>query len=138
MAFDGRVAAIPRGASSCGVRARAQVTTLFGTYEPRARSRHTMLPILTVLFLISYGLMTLLIVEQGSTIQSQRTMIQQLLGDSQELAGMRVRAHNEALSRQAQNKNQEPTSSADAPSTQAPSKQAAPAGKARTDHGGKV
>ena len=97
-----------------------------------------MLPLLVVLFLISYGLMTLLIVEQGSTIQSQRTMIQQLLGDSQELAGMRVRAHNEALSRQAQNKNQEPTSSADAPSTQAPSKQAAPAGKARTDHGGKV
>ena len=97
-----------------------------------------MLPLLVVLFLISYGLMTLLIVEQGSTIQSQRTMIQQLLGDSQELAGMRVRAHNEALSRQAQNKNQEPTSSADAPSTQAPSKQAAPAGNARTDHGGKV
>jgi hypothetical protein len=48
-----------------------------------------MLPILTVLFLISYGLMTLLIVEQGSTIQSQRTLIQQLLGDSTELSALK-------------------------------------------------
>ena len=37
-----------------------------------------MLPVLTVLFLISYGLMTLLIVEQGTTIQAQRTLIHQL------------------------------------------------------------
>ena len=51
-----------------------------------------MLPILTVLFLISYGLMTLLIVEQGSTIQSQRTLIQQLLGDSTELSALKGKA----------------------------------------------
>ena len=48
-----------------------------------------MLPILTVLFLISYGLMTLLIVEQGTTIQAQRTLIQQLIGDSTELAALK-------------------------------------------------
>ncbi len=51
-----------------------------------------MLPILTALFLISYGLMTLLIVEQGSTIQSQRTLIRQLLGDSSELAAMKAKS----------------------------------------------
>ena len=50
-----------------------------------------MLPILTVLFLLSYGLMTLLIVEQGSTIQSQRAMIQLLLGDSSELFAMKAK-----------------------------------------------
>ena len=51
-----------------------------------------MLPLLTVLFLISYGLMTLLIVEQGTTIQSQRTLIQQLIGDSSELTAMKGKA----------------------------------------------
>jgi hypothetical protein len=65
------------------------VTTLFGTPEVQARSKHSLLPILTVLFLISYGLMTLLIVEQGTTIQSQRTLIQQLLGDSTELSALK-------------------------------------------------
>lgn len=100
-----------------------------------------MLPVLVVLFLVSYGLMTLLIVEQGSTIQSQRTMIRQLLGDSQELSAMKAQAvRAEALSRQAQDKNQAQTPSAQAPSTQAPSKdapvtQAAPSGKARAEGG---
>lgn len=51
-----------------------------------------MLPILTVLFLISYGLMTLLIVEQGNTIQAQRTLIQQLFGDSKELSALKGKA----------------------------------------------
>jgi len=103
-----------------------------------------MLPVLVVLFLVSYGLMTLLIVEQGSTIQSQRNMIHQLLGDSQELSAMKAKAvRAEALSRQAQDKNQAETSTAQAPSSQAPSKdapvnQVAPSGKARTDQGGKA
>jgi hypothetical protein len=102
-----------------------------------------MLPVLVVLFLVSYGLMTLLIMEQNSTIQSQRTLIQQLLGDSKELAVMKGQAvRTEALSRQAQDKNQAQTS-AQAPSTQAPStitpgSQAAPSGKTPTNQGGKA
>jgi hypothetical protein len=95
-----------------------------------------MLPILTVLFLISYGLMTLLIVEQGNTIQSQRTMIRQLLGDSQELSAMKAKAS--ALSRQAQDRNQAQAPAVQTPSTQEPATQAAPSAKARNDHGGKV
>jgi hypothetical protein len=39
------------------------------------KPKHTMLPLLTVLFLISYGLMTMLVVEQGRTIDAQRTLI---------------------------------------------------------------
>jgi len=93
-----------------------------------------MLPLLVILFLVSYGLMTLLIVEQGNTIQSQRTMIRQLLGDSQELSAMKAKA----LSRQAQDRNQAQTPSEQAPSTQVPPAQATPSGKARGEHGGKV
>ena len=44
-----------------------------------------MLPVLIVLFVISYSLMTMLIVEQGRTIDSQRSLIQSLFGDSSEL-----------------------------------------------------
>jgi hypothetical protein len=48
-----------------------------------------MLPVLVVLFLISYSLMTMLIVEQGRTIQSQRSLIQSLFHDSSELSHMK-------------------------------------------------
>jgi hypothetical protein len=91
-----------------------------------------MLPILTVLFLISYGLMTLLIVEQGSTIQSQRTLIQQLLGDSTELSALKAKAiQPQAPAPKAQAEAQ--TSSP----VQAPSTQAVPSEKASTarNHG---
>ena len=33
-----------------------------------------MLPVFVVLFLVSYGLMTLLVVEQGRTIDNQRSL----------------------------------------------------------------
>ena len=51
--------------------------------------KHTFLPLLTVLFLISYGLMVMLIVEQGNTIESQRLLIKQLFSDSAELSAMK-------------------------------------------------
>ena len=110
------------------------MTTLFASSPSDARSKHSMLPLLVILFLASYGLMTLLIVEQGNTIQSQRTMIHQLLGDSQELSAMKAKA----LSRQAQDRNQAQTSTEQAPSTQVAPTQPTPSGKARGDHGGKV
>jgi len=107
------------------------VTTLFGTPEVQTRSKHSLLPILTVLFMISYGLMTLLIVEQGSTIQSQRTLIQQLIGDSTELSALKGKGI------QQQQTEQVPTA---APPVQAqqnqsvatPSTQATPSEKQRT------
>jgi len=48
-----------------------------------------MLPLLTVLFLISYGLMAMLVVEQGRTIDSQSYLIKELFRDSSELTGMK-------------------------------------------------
>ena len=49
------------------------------------KKKRTLLPLLTVVFLFSYGLMTLLIVEQNTTIQAQKNLIQVLFGDSKEL-----------------------------------------------------
>ena len=94
-----------------------------------------MLPILTVLFLLSYGLMTLLIVEQGSTIQSQRAMIQLLLGDSSELFAMKAKnAQQHSLAtRPALKSPPAQTPSTQAPSTQA---QAKPSEKSSPTHKG--
>lgn len=44
-----------------------------------------MLPVLIVLFLLSWGLMAVLVVEQGRIIDSQRGLIQSLFTDSNEL-----------------------------------------------------
>jgi hypothetical protein len=48
--------------------------------------------LLTVLFLFSYTLMSLLIIEQGNTINSQRLLIRQLFTDSAELSAMKGKA----------------------------------------------
>jgi hypothetical protein len=91
------------------------LTTLFGTTAvppvtivapaaaapppAKAASKNSWLPLLTVLFLISYGLMTMLIVEQGSTIETQRALIRDLFRDSVELSALKgkaVRERNQA------------------------------------------
>jgi len=76
--------------------------------------------LLTVLFLFSYGLMTVLIVEQGSTIQSQRNLIKVLLRDSTELWAAKGKAigDQQMVQAQAQAQTEEKTR-ANAPSTQA-------------------
>ena len=123
------------------------LTTLFGIVDsaelkhfeaPAGPQKRGWLPLLTVLFLISYGLMTMLIVEQGRTIESQRALIRELFGDSKELSVMKMKANVErAQAAQAQSaltqapSAQNPSSqtaskapSSQAPSTQAPSTQA--------------
>jgi hypothetical protein len=56
------------------------------------KPKHTMLPVLVVLFLVSYGLMTMLVVEQGRTIETQRSLIHELFQDSAELSAIRGHA----------------------------------------------
>jgi hypothetical protein len=109
------------------------LTTLFGNSPMMPRPKHSLLPVLVVLFIFSYGLMTLLIVEQGSTIQSQHDLIHELLSDTHELAAMKGKAIREqALSRQAQAKN-DPKATNQAPLTQAPSNApSSQAGSAKT------
>ncbi len=105
------------------------MTTLFGTPEVQPSRKHSLLPVLVALFLLSYGLMTLLIVEQGTTIESQRTLIQQMLGDSKELTSMKSKAvQRQQVQTQAQ---------LDAPASspvQTPSTQATPSEKPSTAH----
>ena len=53
------------------------------------KKKHSMLPFLVVLFLISYGLLALLVVEQDRTISNQRSLINQVMGDSIELTALK-------------------------------------------------
>jgi len=68
----------------------------------KANRPAAMLPILVVLFVISYCLLTLLVFEQGQTIESQRTLIRAMLQDSNQLAALKMqiaenqRQHNQA------------------------------------------
>ena len=62
------------------------------------KKKGSLLPLLTVVFLISYGLMTMLIVEQNEAIQSQQSLIQVLLGDSKELWAMKGKALTDRVS----------------------------------------
>jgi len=108
------------------------LTTLFGNAAitatttvipavPAKPKKHNMLPVLIVLFLISYGLMTMLIVEQGRTIESQRALIHELYHDSAELAAVRGRTlqENAVVDTQHTLTAQLPSTQAQAPSTQA-------------------
>jgi hypothetical protein len=114
------------------------------------KKKRSLLPLLTVLFLFSYGLMTLLIVEQGSAIQSQSNLIKVLLRDSTELWTAKGKAisDQQMAKAQAEVKNHAPSTqmeapsaensqnpSVQAPSTQIPSTQAAP--QHRPSHAGK-
>jgi hypothetical protein len=67
-------------------------TTAVSVPAPAPRKKRTLLPLLTVVFLLSYALMTLLIVEQGAAIQSQSNLIKILIPDSHELWALKGKA----------------------------------------------
>lgn len=122
---------------------RGHLTTLFGNttlenaslMEVQAQpKKRGWLPLLTVLFLISYALMTMLIIEQGATIESQRALIRELFRDSTELTSMKMKAQQAAAAQQqapAKNQGQNPSSQTQAPKKQAPSSQAVPQNRAQ-------
>jgi len=90
-----------------------------------AQKSYGWLPLLTVLFLISYGLMTMLIVEQGRTIESQRTLIRDLFRDSTELSAVKRSQPEKNVAAQPQTQTAPATTGPDAqPSNQAPAKHA--------------
>ncbi len=57
--------------------------------------KHSMLPVLVVLFLLAYGMMAMLIVEQGNTIEAQKLLIRQLFSDSAQLSALKGKAARE-------------------------------------------
>jgi hypothetical protein len=90
--------------------------------EPKAKSKHSLLPVLIVLFLVSYGLMSLLVVEQDRTIAAQRSLIRSLLGDSTELSNLKVKIfQKEHVRPEVGTGSHAQTPSAQAPSIQTPS-----------------
>jgi len=111
---------------------------------PKPKRKHSLLPILIVLFLVSYGLMCLLAVEQDRTIAAQRYLIRSLLGDSSELSNLKGKLiQKQYADAQAQAKagtrSQAQTPSTQVPSTQAPMTQAPmtqdkAAGNAQSSH----
>jgi hypothetical protein len=56
---------------------------------PPTKTRGALLPLLIVLFLFSYGILTLLVVEQGRTIEAQRSLLREMLKDSSQLATLK-------------------------------------------------
>jgi hypothetical protein len=71
-----------------------------------------MLPLLIILFLISYGLLTLLVVQQDRKIDSQRSLIHLLFKDNVHLSALRGGAASHARSSSAQSS---PAASSQAP-----------------------
>jgi len=111
---------------------------------PKPKRKHSLLPILIVLFLVSYGLMCLLAVEQDRTIAAQRYLIRSLLGDSSELSNLKgkliqkqyadAQAQAKAGSRSQAQTPLTQVPSTQAPMTQTPMTQDKPAGNAQSSH----
>jgi predicted lipid-binding transport protein (Tim44 family) len=113
----------------------------------KPKSKHSLLPTLIVLFLVSYGLMCLLTVEQDKTIAAQRSLITSLLGDSTELSHLKVKIFQDqhpqrdaATGSQAQTpSSQTPLTQDSTPMSRTPKTQDTPAASAQGSHiAGKV
>jgi hypothetical protein len=76
-----------------GGRVWGQILTVVYSAECKASQKAArpaaMLPILVVLFVFSYALLTMLVFEQGQTIESQRGLIREMLKDSTQLAALK-------------------------------------------------
>jgi hypothetical protein len=65
-------------------------------FESSQKTRSTLLPFLVILFIVSYAVLAMLVVEQGRTIESQRTLLREMLKDSTQLAQLKGKlAHAE-------------------------------------------
>jgi flagellar basal body-associated protein FliL len=72
------------------------LTVIFATQSeaPRKASRTALLPLLIVLFLVSYAILAMLVLEQGRTIESQRGLLREMLRDSNQLAALKSKLAN--------------------------------------------
>jgi len=72
------------------------LTVIYSTQSeaPRKTSRTALLPLLIVLFLVSYGILATLVLEQGRTIESQRGLLREMLKDSTQLATLKSKLAN--------------------------------------------
>ncbi len=91
---------------------------LAGNTASGAKSSRTLVPLLVILFLTSYGLLTTLVVEQGKTIDSQSSLMHLLLRDSFHLSALKKELRKNQTSSATQNSEALPNRQAKAPSSQ--------------------
>ena len=60
-----------------------------GRTENPPKGRPSLLPLLVVLFIASYTILTMLVVEQGRTIEAQRGLLRDMFKDSTQLADLK-------------------------------------------------
>ena len=72
------------------------------------KKRRTLLPVLVVLFILSYALFLSLVVFQGSTINSQRLLILDLFRDSSQLNALKVKETQKKYAAQAEKNKKNP------------------------------
>jgi hypothetical protein len=88
------------GRLSVASRLGGTVTVVYSqTESPRKLSQISLLPLLVVLFILSYAILTLLVVEQGRTIESQRSLLREMLKDSSQLAALKGKLAQEEVKR---------------------------------------
>ena len=69
-----------------------QVTVIYSAEcvsAQKASKPIAVLPLLVILFVVSYVILTMLVFEQGQTIESQRALIRELFRDSTELSSIK-------------------------------------------------
>ena len=98
------------------------MTVIYSAQSPdsQPKARGALLPLLVVLFLVSYGILTLLVVEQGRTIEAQRGLLREMLKDSTQLAMLKNKLARE-VAVQPHDKTAAPIEQKDAATGSAPS-----------------
>jgi hypothetical protein len=80
------------------------ILTVFYSAENEAyrktKTPAALMPLLVILFIVSYGILTMLVYEQGQTIESQRGLIREMLKDSTQLASLKDKHSREDIARQ--------------------------------------
>ncbi|HLX84002.1 MAG TPA: hypothetical protein VKR59_08885 [Terriglobales bacterium] len=69
-----------------------QVTVIYSAEcvsAQKASKPIAVLPLLVILFVVSYVILTMLVFEQGQTIESQRGLIKEMMKDSAQLAALK-------------------------------------------------
>lgn len=107
------------------------ILTVFYSAENEAyrktKTPAALLPLLVILFIVSYAILTMLVFEQGQTIESQRGLIREMLKDSTQLASLKDKHSREDNARQSPQQGAQQSSQQDKPSMQTDGVGAGPA-----------
>jgi hypothetical protein len=98
------------------------ILTVFYSAENEAyrktKTPAALLPLLVILFIVSYAILTMLVFEQGQTIESQRGLIREMLKDSTQLASLKDKHSREESARQSSQQSSQQGAQLDKPSMQ--------------------